>query len=276
MLESDKSANPFPLSCDSLSAAGEWPLRVHTLGRFSVLCDGQVLLFNGKSPRKALELLQVLIAYGGREVHTSVLIRDLWKEETAGDTRNLFDNTLHRLRRLLGPNEVLDLHNGKLTLKPEHCWIDTWAFGRLSSGFIDRASKLSDAEEERAFGEAKTALQLYNGHFLQYETEDSWACRYRDRLQSQFHRLVLAMGACLEHAGRWEMATDVYLRGLEVDNLAEFFYQRLMACYQSRGEHAEVMRVYRRCRELLSIVLGISPSAETERIRLMSATYRSS
>ena len=32
------------------------------------------------------------------------------------------------------------------------------------------------------------------------------------------------------------------------------------------GDHAEALRIYRRCRELLSIVLGVQPTAETEAI----------
>lgn len=247
---------------------GQWPLRVFTMGRFVVCCNDVPLVFNGKSPRKALELLQMLIAHGGREVHTAMLMRDLWADDASGDLRNLFDNTLHRLRRLLGPVEVLNLQNGKLTLNPKHCWVDAWAFGRLSSAFIDGPSEISGAHPESGVKAAEAALRLYSGHFLQQETEYPWVSLYRDRLKSRFQRLVNAVGARLEQAGQWESAADVYVRGLEMDNLSESFYQHLMVCYQQMGEHGEALLVYRRCRELLSIVLGIAPSAKTERIRL--------
>lgn len=251
-------------------AAHQWPLRVHTLGRFAIFCNGQLLEFNGKSPRKALELLQVLIAHGGREVDTAVLMRDLWQDDISGDLRNLFDNTLHRLRRLLGPVDVLNLHNAKLTLNPAHCWVDAWAFGRLSSVLIDGTGEFSGADSDQIVKEAEVALRLYSGHFLHNVTDDPWVFIYRDRLKSRFQRLVMAIGARWERAGEWESAANVYMRGLEVDNLSEAFYQQLMVCYQKTGEHAEALRVYRRCRELLSIVLGIVPSPKTERLRLAS------
>jgi DNA-binding SARP family transcriptional activator len=54
---------------------------------------------------------------------------------------------------------------------------------------------------------------------------------------------------------------------LELDNLAEGLYRRLMIAYRERGEPAEALNVYRRCRHMLSIVLGAKPSAETEAIR---------
>ena len=43
--------------------------------------------------------------------------------------------------------------------------------------------------------------------------------------------------------------------------------RRLMVCYRELGEPAEALNVYRRCREMLSIVLGVKPSPETEAIR---------
>jgi DNA-binding SARP family transcriptional activator len=40
-----------------------------------------------------------------------------------------------------------------------------------------------------------------------------------------------------------------------------------MIAYRERGEPAEALNVYRRCRHMLSVVLGAKPSAETEAIR---------
>jgi LuxR family transcriptional regulator, maltose regulon positive regulatory protein len=53
-------------------------------------------------------------------------------------------------------------------------------------------------------------------------------------------------------------------RGVGAGQLAEELYQRLMACHVARGEAAQALNAYRRCRELLSIVLGLRPSARTE------------
>jgi LuxR family transcriptional regulator, maltose regulon positive regulatory protein len=54
---------------------------------------------------------------------------------------------------------------------------------------------------------------------------------------------------------------------LEIDNVAEEVYRRLMSCYVRSGRPAEALRVYRRCQEMLSLVLGIAPSAETDALR---------
>ncbi len=39
-----------------------------------------------------------------------------------------------------------------------------------------------------------------------------------------------------------------------------------MRALAATGDQAEAINAFRRCRELLSIVLGVKPSAETERL----------
>lgn len=257
-----------PEAADSLN--WPWPVRIHTLGRFSVLCNNEPLEFSGKSPRKALELLQSVIANGGRDVSPQLIIRNLWPDEASGDMKNLFDNTLHRLRRLMGPVDVISLRNGKLTLDPSTCWVDVWTFQRLT-GAILTAEAPTDATQIMALQrDALAALRLYSGHFLQSEGDVPWVLAYRDRVKSRYLRLVRALGTRLEQVGQWGMAIEIYERALEVDNLTESLYRQLMLCHQQLGEHAEVLRVHRRCRELLSIVLGLAPSERTETVRQAS------
>lgn len=235
-----------------------WSLRIYTLGRFSIAKDGTQLTFPGKSPRKPLELLQALIALGGREVHTNLLINAVWPDDDKLGLRKLFDNTLHRLRRVLDYDDALLLSDGKLTLNSHRCWVDAWAFDRMVRQHLNGEVPTGDM--------AGLTLQLYQGHFLEREAEHPWLIRARDSLRSRFQRFVRTIGARLEENGRWQAAAEIYERGLEVDNLAEGFYRRLMICHKQCGEHAEALRVYRRCRELLSIVLGVAPSPATERV----------
>lgn len=70
----------------------------------------------------------------------------------------------------------------------------------------------------------------------------------------------------MEAAGDGPTAVDRYRRGLEADNLAELLYRGLMRSLAATGDQAEALNAYRRCRELLSIVLGLKPSPETERL----------
>jgi DNA-binding SARP family transcriptional activator len=57
-----------------------------------------------------------------------------------------------------------------------------------------------------------------------------------------------------------------YQKGLEVDDLAEELYRRLMICHRQLGQVAEALVVYHRCRRKLSAVLRINPSPETDAV----------
>jgi hypothetical protein len=54
----------------------------------------------------------------------------------------------------------------------------------------------------------------------------------RERLKDRFVRCVEKQGAYYERERLWEEAVECFRKGLEVDDLAEIFYQRLMYCYQ--------------------------------------------
>ena len=85
-------------------------------------------------------------------------------------------------------------------------------------------------------------------------------------LRARFVRTLMRLGEALERQRDWTSAADVYRRGIEADSLAESLYRGLMRCLAATGDQAEAINAYRRCRELLSIVLGVAPSAETERL----------
>jgi DNA-binding SARP family transcriptional activator len=86
-------------------------------------------------------------------------------------------------------------------------------------------------------------------------------------LRSKFLRHLLDAARHWEKIGQHEAAIQCYQKGLETDDLAEIFYQRLMVCYQQLGRKSEALAVYRRCRTTLSLILSITPSPATETIR---------
>jgi LuxR family maltose regulon positive regulatory protein len=56
----------------------------------------------------------------------------------------------------------------------------------------------------------------------------------------------------------------LYRSGIELDSLNEGLYRGLMLCHRELGDHSEALQAYRRCRELLTRFLGISPNAKTQ------------
>jgi DNA-binding SARP family transcriptional activator len=74
------------------------------------------------------------------------------------------------------------------------------------------------------------------------------------------------LGHFWEKHGLWDNAILSYRKGIEIDDLVETFYQRLMICLIKTGRKPEAIAVYRQCRRLLSVALGLEPMDETREI----------
>jgi DNA-binding SARP family transcriptional activator len=89
----------------------------------------------------------------------------------------------------------------------------------------------------------------------------------RERLKSRFISLAGKIGDYYTNSEQWERGIECYMNALETDELQEEFYRRLMISYHKIGRCAEALSVFDRCRNILSSVLGIEPSPETEALR---------
>lgn len=240
-----------------------WPVRIRTLGRFVIERDAAAVTTTRKEQRKPLDLLRLVIAQGGRGVHAKRIAELLWPDATADAAQNSFDGALHRLRKLLGDERVIVLQDGGLTIDRERCWVDVLAL----DGLLDDVHALAGrAHDETAALEATVdrILGLYAGPFLEGEDGYPTIVAARERVRSRFVRQLSIVGAHLERSGHADRAALLYQRILEQDVLAEEVHRRLIRCHLQRGARAEAYAAYRRCRDSLSIILGIQPSAETE------------
>ena len=249
-----------------------WPVMIYTLGRFRIIINDNPLTFPGRSKRKPLELLKVLIAFGGRDVSQERISEALWPDSEGDAAHRSFDTTLHRLRKLIGNEKAITLQEGQLSLNSEICWVDAWAFERLQGkveSILDNHPRpdCSDSNDNNEIGLlCEQILSLYQDHFLHNSSDESWCLTFRERLRSKFIRLLRKAGRHWETQGHWYKAVDCYQRGLELDNLIEGFYQGLMNCYQQLDLHAEAIVIYNRCTENLNQFLGIAPSRTTSDI----------
>lgn len=224
-----------------------WPVRIRTLGRFEVLLDDAPVAFTGKAPRRVLQLLKAIVAFGVVDVPVRDLIDALWPDDEADAGYDAFTVAIGRLRRLLGAPDLVLLSGEKVSLDADRCWIDTVAFERCTDPAAD------------ADGPSKL-FSLYRGTFLPDESDAPWVLRPRLKLRQRFLAALERHAAAFESDGAWELAAACYDHGLAVDDLAEGFYQGLMRCHLAAGRSAEGLVVFRRMRQVLSVVLGIGPS----------------
>jgi LuxR family transcriptional regulator, maltose regulon positive regulatory protein len=236
-----------------------WPVRIHLLGRFTVHVDDEPLIFSGKGPKKPLELLKALVAVGGHMIDVGWLAEQLWPDADA--VRNVFNVTHARLRKLLPVEDVFLLDEGKLSLNTTRVWTDVGALERVADHCSVRLRQ--DPLPAEMTGLSETLLSLYGGELLKGEMDAPWLIAARDRVRNKFLRTLKLLGAYWEGQKAWGPALNLYERALEIDNVAEDIYRHLIRCNLQAGQPAEALRAYRRCCQMLSLVLGIAPSAET-------------
>lgn len=234
-------------------------VRVYVLGRFQVEVDGEPLSLPARGRRKSLELLKLLVAYGGQQSSVSEITESLWPDSDGDLAYRTFSTTLHRLRELIG-HDALALQGGRLSLVLEHCWVDALAFSAALSG-AERALAAGDAAA--AATQAEAALALYRGPFLPGEFDLAEALSARQRLHGAFLRVIGELGAVYTGEGALDRAIPLYQKGLEVDPLAEELYQRLMDCFRQQGRLVEAIAVYQRCKELFKSSVDSEPSGLT-------------
>lgn len=245
---------------DRSSPHWPWPVAVYTLGRLELARDGQVLAASGKAQQRPLLLLKALLAAGEGGRAQQALAAQLWPE--ADDAKSALNVTVHRLRKMLGIDEAVVVGAGQVSLPATVVWSDVGALAELCDSIDSLAHDAPVAVANRLAGEL---LQLYRGPFCEGD-EEGWLLAARDRWRNRFLAAAGALGQRLEKLEAWSQAHTIYQRALEAEPLAESSVRGIMRCAHALGDPNAAFGAYRRCREMLSIVLGRQLSADTEQL----------
>ena len=135
-------------------------------------------------PRHFVDWIKALVALGPEGVIKDTVAGALWPDSEGDAARDAFEVTLHRLRKLLGRDEAVQLTHGMLQVNRALVWVDSSAFERLAAEANGEHGALNVAA-------AEGALTLYGGPFLQNEEDTPWLLPARERLRSRYIRLAI-------------------------------------------------------------------------------------
>ncbi|MGB5299477.1 MAG: BTAD domain-containing putative transcriptional regulator [Thiogranum sp.] len=242
----------------------ECPVKIYTLGRFGMKLQQQSMVFSAARQQRALELLQALIAFGGRNVSIEHLSHALWPDADGDIAKNTFDVTLHRLRHFFEIKDILIVRERHLTLNNKLAWVDVWLLERLLNHCRPLLERAREPAAMYELARCSERMQLiYQGGFLEREPVRPWAISLRERLRSKVLFYLIDAGHAWETIGDTERAIRCYRKGLEIEPLAEELYQNLIRCYRDNQRMAEAMATFRRCKQVLTDQLQISPAPAT-------------
>ena len=261
-----RKRNLMPATAPGDCEQWPWALKIHTLGRFEIARDDDLVPLSGMLQKKPLETLKLLISSGEGELSGEYIADCLWPDLSGDNAHNALKMTVSRMRRQMGVEDAIRFQDGKVSLDAGRCWIDAKAFERIAAQFEKWVEGNNHGDYSEGVALAQKAIALYRGRFLAEDEEKFWTISYRQRLRHRFSRLIARLGELLEKSGQWEKASEFYQKGIEIDELAEEFYQRLMICHREVGRRVNAIETYKCCSKLLSSKLGIGPSPVTEAI----------
>lgn len=156
-----------------------WPVRIFTLGRFSIARNDKALSNKALARVRPIQLLQAIIALGGRQVRKTKLADIFWPDANGDEQMAALKTTLHRLRDLLQIKNAVLQTPTDLTINPRLCWIDAWQFERLANRALSNAT-LNRQKKKTA---RRLALAIYRNDFIPALDDEIWTFSYREHLQ---------------------------------------------------------------------------------------------
>ena len=253
---------PAPASSDS---RWPWRLRIELLGAFRLVQDDAPIVFTGKAQQKPLELLKFLGCERGMAADTSAIAAALWPDSDGAAAKKSVEVTISRLRKLLGDDALVQVAEGRVRLDSSQVWCDAQALWALCLG-VETLHSARPAIGVDEIGER--LLRAYSGDLLPNEDEGMWRVGARDRYRNAFVRAVRTLANYWNERGEVARAIPLLEAAITRDPLAETLYQVLIGAYVKENQPAEAMRVYRQCRQMLSVLIGASPSPQTEKLRM--------
>lgn len=226
-------------------------LEIRTLGGLSIKVNNQTIQDLGS--RKA-EALLVYTAVEGRPQNRNVLAAIFWPESSKEHAFSSLRVALSILRKKLGV--YMNISRDWVDLKPE------------AELYLD----LSDLEQKLANNKEESALEIYQGDFLQgFHIRGSSEFEDWLRFEQEYVRKLIgnALHSLITEqikAGDYQKGNAFVQRLLEFDPLDELAHQKSIRLLALDGQRIAAISQYENCKEILHTELGVEPSKETQEL----------
>jgi hypothetical protein len=184
-------------------ADAQWPWRLwlQLLGRFEWRLDGQPQQRAGKPQHKPLELLRLLACERTLALPAVTAADLLWPEADGAAGRKNLEMTVQRLRRLLGDDSLLLVHDGRVALDERRVSSDV-AQRRALADRLEALAMAPPADDAPAAVPASALVvgivALSGGPLLPDAPEVPWLAAARERCERDVRRTLRAVARLAE------------------------------------------------------------------------------
>ncbi len=252
-------------AADELARMPTTALRIKALGSLEVsLADARLGLEAWKS-RRALRLLQLLLAHRFRWVPQDVILEALWPDATPEKAVNSLRQTVFLLRKTLEPDLKEARYSRYVLYRNEACRLE--AGEGASYDVADFETALNKADTHWASGKRgkaaeflSKAVRLYRGNYLAESPYEEFTVVEREQLRD---RLIRALGRLLEvHTvkKRWDEIVPLCRRGLAEDKYSEDFYWHLVHAHLRLKNRREALDGFHQYEQMMIGEMDLLPS----------------
>jgi DNA-binding SARP family transcriptional activator len=243
-------------------------LRIYLSGRITIEA-GEHLLgphnFPGQQGRVAFAYL---VGERSRPVSRSEVADALWPAELPPSWDAALSAIVSKLRSLLHQlgldgSSTLSSAAGCYELRlPPGSWVDLEA---AVDGIHEAEAALKAGDPARAYGPSAVAHHIARRPFLP-GAEGQWIDHRRERLRSVLIRALECRAEVYLWNREYSLAVEAARDAVALQPFRETGYRLLMRAHAAAGNAAEALRVYERCRKLISEELGVNPSKQTKAV----------
>lgn len=244
-------------------------LRIYLSGKCALDAPGgraEGADFPGQQGR---EVFAYLVISAGMPVSRSELTAAVWQNKPPRSADAALNSIVSKLRRLLSS---IGLDGPRMLSSAAGCYelrlpSDSWVDHAVAFDSIHQAETALKAENPRAaYGPSAIAKQISQRPFLP-GSEAEWIENRRIKLRRVLVRALECRSEVYLWNGEEALAVEAAREATSVEPFRESSWRLLMRSHAAAGNAAEALRVYERCRALISEELGVSPSESTKKVQ---------
>lgn len=240
-------------------------IKIEALGGFTIERDDSLVDIECLGDSKPIEMLKLLIAYGGRNMAIDFVTSKLWEDAEGDRAKNCFDNTLFRLRKILGDKDAVTLDSGMLSINAKVCWVDLFAFENLIKNSVN-VLNAQPINPELVLALARDLSLIYRGPCFWLAKEFSWGHFIQEKTKTKFLRFSLELGRAFESLGMNDDAVSVYAKALEHYPLSEEICLQMIKTRINQGLLVEALVLFKNFSKELRDSFGLEPSGAMLRV----------
>jgi DNA-binding SARP family transcriptional activator len=249
------------------------PVRIKTLGEYSISYGNNVITEKDKRSKKMWTLLKYLTAFKDRGATQAELIRILWGESDVGNPAGALKTQLHRLRGSLDAALGIEADTELVV-----SYSGTYAFNNALEYTIDtvdfencyKNSQRDDISEKEQIGFIKKAFELYQGDFMKNSGGEKWVVPIRVYYHSIYVRVVHRLSDALYKHKQYTELINVCRKAMQIENADQKIHILLIKSLAASGERDAAKRHYKYVIDMLYNQLGVNPTPELRELYMQT------